>query len=225
MNKKPGSIKIFIGHDSRYPEATKVCKASILKYWPEANITYLDKAKLKEIGVYGREDIEGESTEFSFTRFYVPMLMNYKGYALFCDNDFLWRVDPREVSRYLGDKPISVVKHDDYKVNSNKMNGVNNKSYPKKNWSSLMLFNCSRLNRKLSKKYLDNATASQLHEFKFLNENDIGEIPKRYNMLVGIDEITKTNARAIHYTEGEPWFDEYKDSELSEEWWKIYNSL
>ncbi len=44
-------------------------------------------------------------------------------------------------------------------------------------------------------------------------------------MLVGIDEITKTNARAIHYTEGGPWFDEYKDSELSEEWWKIYNSL
>ena len=75
MNKKPGSIKIFIGHDSRYPEATKVCKASILKYWPEANITYLDKSKLKEIGVYGREDIEGESTEFSFTRFYVPMYL------------------------------------------------------------------------------------------------------------------------------------------------------
>ncbi len=78
---------------------------------------------------------------------------------------------------------------------------------------------------KLSKEYLDKATPSQLHEFKFLNEKSIGEIPKRYNMLVGIDEITKENARAIHYTEGGPWFDEYKDAELSEEWWEVYKTL
>ena len=88
-----------------------------------------------------------------------------------------------------------------------------------------MLFNCNKLKNKLSKEYLDNATPSQLHEFKFLNENAIGELPKRYNMLVGIDKITKENARAIHYTEGGPWFDEYKDAELSEEWWKVYNNL
>ena len=225
MNKKPGSIRIFIGHDSKYPQASKVCKASIRKFWPEARIDYLDKEVLKKAGIYGRKDVEGESTEFSFTRFYVPLLMNYNGYAMFCDNDFLWRVNPQEITRYMGESAISVVKHEDYKVKSSKMDGVVNKSYPKKNWSSLMLFNCSKLKNKLSKEYLDNATPSQLHEFKFLNENAIGELPKRYNMLVGIDKITKENARAIHYTEGGPWFDEYKDAELSEEWWKVYNNL
>jgi len=225
MNKKPKSIRIFIGHDSRYPEASKVCRQSMLKFWPEAKITYLDKSVLKKNGMYGREDVEGESTEFSFTRFYIPLMMNYSGYALFCDNDFLWRVDPREVSRYIANQPISVVKHKDYVAKSNKMDGIVNKTYPKKNWSSLMLFNCDMLKNKLSKEYLDKATPSQLHEFKFLNEKSVGEIPKRYNMLVGIDEITKENARAIHYTEGGPWFDEYKDAELSEEWWEVYKTL
>ena len=67
-------MRIFIGHDSRYKDATKVCKQSILNYWPEADITYLDKAALIKAGIYGREDVEGESTEFSFTRFYVPFL-------------------------------------------------------------------------------------------------------------------------------------------------------
>ena len=81
MNKKPASIRVFIGHDSKYPQASKVCRQSILKFWPEAKITYLDKAKLKENGMYGREDVEGESTEFSFTRFYIPLIMNYSGYA------------------------------------------------------------------------------------------------------------------------------------------------
>jgi len=224
-NIKPASLRIFIGHDSRHKIATKVCKQSILKYFPGASVTFLDKASLKRNNIYGREDVEGESTEFSFTRFYVPLLMNYTGYGMFCDNDFLWRVDPREISRYLDNKPLAVVKHEDYEAKSNKMDGVVNKSYPKKNWSSLMLFDCAKLKTKLSKEYLDNATPSQLHEFKFLNEKEIGEIPKRYNMLVGIDKCTKENSRALHYTMGGPWFDEYKNCEMSEEWWKIYETL
>ena len=52
-------MRIFIGHDSRYIDATKVCRQSILNYWPEANITFLDKAKLKNAGVYGREAVKG----------------------------------------------------------------------------------------------------------------------------------------------------------------------
>ena len=227
MRKKPASLRIFIGHDSRHASATKVCRQSILNHFPGASITFLDKAKLKEIGVYGREDVEGESTEFSFTRFYVPLLMNYNGYGMFCDNDFLWRVDPREISMYLNGKPMAVVKHKDYEAGQKKMDGVVNKSYPKKNWSSLMLFDCAKLKSKLTKEYLDNATPSQLHEFKFLNEKSIAEIPKRYNMLVGIDKCTDNvrDTRALHYTTGGPWFDEYKNCEFSEEWWKIYETL
>jgi hypothetical protein len=217
-------MRIFIGHDSRYKDATKVCKQSILNHWPEADITYLDKAALIKAGIYGRKDVEGESTEFSFTRFYVPLLCNYKGMAMFCDNDFLWKGDPRLIRRYVNEmQPMAVVKHEDYEVESNKMNGIQNKSYPKKNWSSLMLFRCNQFKNKLNKEYLDNATPAQLHEFHFIHEDNIGSIPKDFNCLVGHYDCK--NAKALHYTNGGPWFDEYKDSELSEEWWKIYNSL
>tara|TARA_R100001163_G_C5055478_1_gene191946 strand:- start:942 stop:1595 length:654 start_codon:yes stop_codon:yes gene_type:complete len=217
-------MRIFIGHDSRYKDATKVCEKSIKNYWPEADITWLDKAKLKEMNVYGRKDVEGESTEFSFTRFYVPLLCNYKGIAMFCDNDFLWKGDPRLIRRYVNlNQPMAVVKHEDYAVENNKMNGVQNKSYPKKNWSSLMLFRCDHFKNKLTKEYLDNATPAQLHEFHFINEDNIGSIPKDFNCLVGHYDCD--NAKALHYTNGGPWFEEYALGDLAEEWWKVYESL
>ena len=121
-------MKIYIGHDSRFPQATRVCRKSIEDYG-EHEIKYLDKKSLTRVGVYGREDISGESTEFSFTRFYVPMLCHYKGIAMFCDNDFLWKCDPTEMIKYLGDKTIAVVKHKDMDIKQTKMSGVVNKSY------------------------------------------------------------------------------------------------
>ena len=216
-------MRIFIGHDSRHKQASKVCKQSILNYWPDADITYLDKAKLKEIGMYGRKDVDGESTEFSFTRFYVPLICNYQGIAMFCDNYFLWKCDPRKLRKYINKKPLAVVKHEDYDVIEDKMDGVKNKAYPKKNWSSLMIFRCNQFKNKLNKEYLDNATPAQLHEFHFINENNISSIPKEYNCLVGHYDCE--NAKALHYTNGGPWFDEYKYSEHANEWWKVYNSL
>ena len=216
-------MRIFIGHDSRYKQASKVCKQSILNYWPEADITYLDKAKLKEIGMYSRKDVDGESTEFSFTRFYCPMIMHYEGVSIFCDNDFLWKTDIREVIKYLGDKAMAVVKHEDYNVLEDKMGGKKNKSYPKKNWSSLMVFNNEKMKKLLTKEYLDNASPAQLHEFHYLNENNIGSIPKEYNCLVGHYDCD--NAKALHYTNGGPWLEGYEDCHKSEEWWKVYKSL
>ena len=217
-------MRIFVGHDSRFPEATKTCIKSMRDAGFDGQVDYLCKTKLKEIGFYGREDVEGESTEFSFTRFYVPLICNYEGIAMFCDNDFLWKGDPRLIRRYVNlQEPMAVVKHEDYVVEDSKMNGVQNKSYPKKNWSSLMLFRCNQFKNKLSKEYLDNATPAQLHEFHFIHENNIGSIPKDFNCLVGHYDLK--NAKALHYTNGGPWFDDYKDSEASEEWWKVYKSL
>ena len=216
-------MRIFIGHDSRYRDATLVCAESIKQYWPEADITWLDKAKLKEMNVYGRKDVEGESTEFSFTRFYVPLLCNYEGIAMFCDNDFLWKCDPRQIRKYINLYNLAVVKHDDYEAESNKMDGIVNKSYPKKNWSSLMVFRNKWYKDKLTKEYLDNATPAQLHEFHFINEENIGSIPKEFNSLVGYYDLK--GAKALHYTNGGPWFDSYKDTEASEEWRRVYNSL
>ena len=94
-------MKIFIGHDSKYPQATAVCMKSIKDNGFTGHIEILDKTELKTKGIYGREDLEGESTEFSFTRFYVPLLTDYTGIALFCDNDFLWKCNPEETLEYM----------------------------------------------------------------------------------------------------------------------------
>ena len=87
-----------------------------------------------------------------------------------------------------------------------------------------MVFNCEKLKNILTKEYLDNATPQQLHQFEWIDESEIAEIPVAYNHLVGYYE-KNDNIKAIHYTNGGPWFDEYKDGELSEEWWNVYNSL
>ena len=104
-----------------------------------------------------------------------------------------------------------------------KMNGVENKSYPKKCWSSLMLFDNSKL-KNLTKEYLDDASPADLHQFAWVDEKDISEIPRSYNHLVGYYK-KHNRIKAIHYTQGGPWFKEYKNGEFSEEWWKVYKSL
>lgn len=213
-------MRIFIGHDSRYPQATDVCEKSMKNFNSKLSVTRLDKKKLKDSGLYERVDVSGESTEFSFTRFYVPLLCDYEGIAMFCDNDFLWRCDPSEMLEYLGDNDIAVVKHPEYASRSTKMDGIQNKTYPRKNWSSLIIFNCSKL-KHLNKEYLDHASASDLHELKWADT--IGEIPRTYNCLVG--HYGCNNAKALHYTNGGPWFKEYKNSEKSIAWWTIYESL
>ena len=218
-------MKIYIGHDSKYPQATRVCRKSIEDHSEkgEHEIKYLDKKSLTRVGVYGRKDVANESTEFSFTRFYVPMLAHYNGIVMFCDNDFVWKCNPNEIKQYLRDKPVAVVKHKLENISENKMNGVKNKSYPRKCWSSLMIFDCSKL-KQLSKEYLDNASAADLHQFAWVKDNEIGRIPLKYNHLVGYYKKHKY-IKAIHYTNGGPWFDDYKNSELAEDWWKVYESL
>jgi len=216
-------MKIFIGHDSKYPEATEVCIASIRNNGFTGEIHKLDKQQLINDGVYGRKDVEGESTEFSFTRFYVPLLSKWKGVSMFCDNDFLWKCNPEELLDYLEDHKMAVVKHEDYEAIGSKMDGVKNKSYPRKNWSSLMLFNNIDFKGVLSKKYLDNASPADLHQFAWCCDNCIGDLPKKYNCLVG--HYNCNNAKAFHYTNGGPWFKEYKDKEKSLAWWEVYESL
>ena len=218
-------MRIYIGHDSKYPEATKVCRKSIEDHSEEGehDIRYLDKAGLERIGAYNRPKIANESTEFSFTRFYVPMLSHYKDVSLFCANDFVCKCNPSEVLQYLRGKKVSVVKHKLDFIHGTKMNGVANKSYPRKNWSSLMLFNNEKC-KNLTQDYVDKATPADLHQFAWAKDNEIGGIPMKYNHLVGYYNKHKY-IKAIHYTQGGPWFDEYKNSELSEEWWRVYKSL
>jgi len=220
-------MKIYIGHDLRFPQATRVCRKSIEDNSEKGEhlIKYLNRKQLTRIGIYGKGPVEGESTEFSFTRFYVPLLSHYEGVSMFVDNDFVFKANPSELEKYLKDKPLACVKHelDEEKIYDEKFDHFVNKSYPKKCWSSLMLFNNSKL-KHLTKDYLDNASAADLHQLEWVDDKDISEIPRSWNHLVGYYK-KHNRIKAIHYTQGGPWFESCKDGELSEEWWSIYKNL
>ncbi len=86
-------MKVFVGYDAREDIAYKVCEYSIKKHQPTAEVIPLVQDDLRALGLYWREKDALASTDFSLTRFLVPALMNYQGWAVFCDCDFLWTDD------------------------------------------------------------------------------------------------------------------------------------
>ena len=210
-------MKIFIGYEEEYPEAYEVCKASIERFNKTHQIVPLIKKNLIKEGLYDRP-VAGENTDFAFTRFLVPYLCDYKGYALFCDGDFLWRSDPEELRSFEDDEyAIHVVKHPQLITSKHmKMNTHVNRPYEKKYWSSLMYMDCTE-SEVLTVDYVNTAKASDLHSFKWLPEDIvIGELPVTYNMLVGYYHLP--NPKAVHFTDGGPWLEGYENVEYAGEW-------
>jgi hypothetical protein len=209
---------IYIGYDSTQDEAFDVCKLSIRKYNKNIKIIPIMKKYLQKQDLYWRNDDQNTSTEFSYTRFLVPYLNNYKGWALFCDSDFLWRCDINELFENLDNKiAVKCVQHD-YKPKSLlKMNNKLQSSYPRKNWSSLMLFNCEHSSCKnLDIHNINTKTGSWLHQMKWCLDNEIGNLDKTYNYLVGYYDFP--NPKAVHFTDGGPWHYGYENVEFSKEW-------
>jgi len=194
-------MKIFIGHDRQIPENTDVCEKSIRKYEPGANITRIDISEMWERGYNRKED---GSTEFTYTRFLVPMLSGYQGLSLFCDSDFVWQGSPYGVANYHDDEnAVSVVQHRVYDAHEIKMNNIRNESYDRKWWSSLMLFNCGHEHTKrLTMEEVNQASSAYLHRLWWA-ETKIGAIPGIYNHLVGYDE-PEPGIQAYHFTDGTP---------------------
>jgi hypothetical protein len=206
-------MKIFIGYDSRQSEAYDVCRWSMLKHNRDLEIVPLIRSQLPTVG-----HSDG-STEFTYTRFLVPHIENYQGWALFCDCDFLWLCDPLEILKYANEEnAVCVVKHKDYKTKSSiKMDGVEQESYPKKNWSSLILWNCGHKdNRLMTPMIIRNSSPSWLHQFGWISPSSIGDLPIEYNWLAGY--YNDGSPKAIHYTDGGPWFEQYKDCEYADLW-------
>jgi len=225
-------MKIFIGFDSNYPHVYQVCRRSIERYSAEHEIIPISRQKLIDDGLYWRDPVSGESTEFAFTRFLVPYLSNYEGTSLFCDHDFMWRCDPEELTRFwprrrdVGqhDVDLMMVKHQlsDKVIYEEKMSGISNKSYPRKCWTSLMFFKNKRFTH-MTPEYVNTTSPSDLHEVAWCDEGKIADLPLSYNYLVGYYEMK--NPRAVHYTNGGPWLNEYKTEEFAKEWFEISKSL
>ena len=139
-------IPIFIGYDPRERAATNVLIDSLYQHSsvPLA-ITPLVTPQLEQQGLFRRERDPKQSTAFSFTRFLVPYLMGYQGWALFMDCDMLCRGDITQLWDQRDDRYAAMcVQHEHVPGETVKFLGEVQSSYTKKNWSSLMLLNCSR---------------------------------------------------------------------------------
>lgn len=215
---------IYIGYDEREDIAYRVAKHSAGN-----NSTYpLLQSNLRAFGDYWREPDKLASTEFSLTRFLVPYLNKYRGWALFVDCDVLFLEDPQSLFDLADDKyALMCVKHDYKPSATTKMDGKQQHLYPRKNWSSVMLFNCSHpSNKKLTPDLVNTATPAYLHRMSWLDDSEIGDLPLAWNYLVGwYNEQDHGKPKLLHYTEGGPWFENYKDCEFAEEWNKAYESF
>lgn len=202
-------IPIFIGYDPRERAATNVLIDSLYQHSDRPlAITPLVTPQLEAQGLYQRERDPKQSTAFSFTRFLVPHLMGYEGWAIFMDCDMLARGSISELWDLRDEKyAVQCVQHEHIPQETSKFLGEVQSPYPKKNWSSLMLLNCSRCHA-LTVEYVNNATGLELHRFQWLKgDHEIGAIPDHWNHLVAVQEPSHaTQARLLHWTLGGPWF-------------------
>jgi len=212
-------INIFIGYDSKEKVAYNVLSHSIIQNSTKpVAITPIALNNLKDDFVRERNALS--STEFSFSRFMIPHLMNYQGWALFMDCDMLMFEDISKLWRMRDDsKAIQVCKHDYTPKESKKFLGQVQTKYEKKNWSSFMLMNCKKCTT-LTPDYVNKASGLELHQFKWLEgDHLIGDLPLEWNWLVGEYEH-KEDVKNVHYTEGGPWFDDYKNCDYSKDWFR-----
>jgi len=196
---------LYIGYDSRHGEATKACERSIEKWTHPFTIKYLDISKIPE---YTRE-YANQSTEFTYSRFLIPYLQNYEGISVFVDDDFIFLEDPSPLLMSVNhDEAVACVKHDfSDKGYRQKLGNEKDVWYPKKLWSSLMVFNNAHEDcKKLTPEVINTESGQYLHQFQWTNANKIGAIPDRWNWCEGYSEESEFyNAGAVHYTRGGPW--------------------
>ena len=214
-------LRIFIGYDTREPVAYHVLCHSILRHASgPVSFTPLVQSSLRSQRLYTRPPDLRASTEFSLTRFLVPALCNYEGYALFLDCDMLMRADVYELLHATLEHPgksVYCCQHQYTPTTGTKFLGQPQEPYKRKNWSSVMLFNAEYC-KHLTKKYVNQAMPSQLHQFDWLTSQEVGELPLAWNYLVGEPNQSKGIPKNIHYTLGGPWFRDYQFCEYAQEW-------
>jgi len=221
-------INIFIGFEEAHPEAYNVCHKSILKGNKKYELN-IKPINYNTVSDYYRAKDETESTQFSFARFWTPWESNRTGVSIFVDSDFVFleSID-NLIDLYDDQYAVMCCKHKEYKPKGAvKMGGKLQSQYPKKNWSSLIIFNNSYLaNDALCPIFLNSYTGAHLHRFEWLKDSEIGALPVEWNWLV--DYYTETEGfkpKALHYTDGGPWLEGYENCSYSDKWHQIYNEI
>tara|TARA_Y100000589_G_scaffold331100_1_gene383272 strand:- start:5152 stop:5853 length:702 start_codon:yes stop_codon:yes gene_type:complete len=218
-------IPIFIGYDPRERAATNVLIDSLYQNSKSPlSLIPLVTSQLENQNIFHRKRDPNQSTAFSFTRFLVPYLMNYEGWALFIDCDMLCKKDIGELWDKRDDKfSLMCVQHEHSPTETIKFQNEIQTAYPKKNWSSLMLFNCNKC-RSLTLDYVNSASGLDLHRFNWLEgDHQIGSIPvnEGWNFLIGVQNNEKIpDPSLMHWTLGGPWFKEQRlmGGKMAAEW-------
>jgi hypothetical protein len=221
-------VRVFTGYDTKAPIGHHVWEQSIMEHSTRPiAITPLYLTTLQKS--FYRERSPDQLTDFSYSRFIVPYLCNYKGWALFVDgNDMMLRKDISKLWALRDDRfAVMVVKHpaELFEGKEHSFSGKSIKSYPMFNWSSVMLFNNEKC-QGLTKEYVNTAAYYDLHQFKWLKDEAlIGELPSTWNHLVG---YYKPNPKAslVHWTLGAPYQGgEFAKAEHAEKWYELYKAV
>ena len=209
-------LRVVIGFDrSEVPAYHTLCNSIITRASRPVEIIPLHEPTLRADNIYWRED--RGSTDFAFSRFLTPYLCNYKGFGLFIDCDMVVMDDITDLFSHITQwNAVSVCKHEYTPTSATKFGGNKQTSYPRKLWSAVTLFNCSNQKVKnLTPKMVNEMSGSDLHRFTWVgNDNSrIGEIPEEWHWIPNHSEsrVNIEEAALIHYTEGGPWHDDYKD--------------
>lgn len=170
-------------------------------------------------GILTRERHPLQSNDFAFSRFLVPWMCNFDGWAVFSDCDMIVRDDPAKLWALRDEHfAVKVVHHNHIPQEETKYLGNVQTKYARKNWSSVVLWNCSHPSVKLlTPEYVNEADGLHLHQFRFLKDEEIGYLPKTWNHLVGYD-VYNHKAKLIHYTTGGPYFKEYEGCDYHQDW-------
>lgn len=223
-------MHFYIGWDSTEDLAYQVCRHSIAHRCtgPDLTIRPIKHRPLRKASLFWREwrmDAMGQwwdtedgkpfSTEFAFTRFLTPYLAkrdDVKDWAIFCDCDFLFLTDVKELEAELDDtKALMCVQHNARPLDGVKMDGQIQTNYHRKNWSSLMAFNLRHpANERLTPECVSGQEGSWLHGLRWLKDEDVGFLNPGWNRLVGLEQSGPDTARALHYTRGGPWIEGWK---------------
>lgn len=226
--------RVFVGHDQREANAFQVCVRSMNYHARSLPPVVLPVSRLTLGERYARptkrsggvlwDEISQEpmSTDFSLARFFVPLLAPRDEWVLFCDCDFLWRADVNRLFALADDRyAVMVVKHEHSHGAEKKMDAQPQTYYHRKNWSSLMLFNCAAPEcRALSLDVLNRETKHWLHGFFWVQDPArIGALSPTWNWLAGVSaEIPPPGPNVVHHTLGVPSMPGYEDAPYAEEW-------
>lgn len=216
-------IRLFVGYDSREAIAWEVCRHSVAtRASGPVDIRPLKQDELRAQGLYWRDADPLASTEFTYTRFLVPALAGYRGWAIFCDCDFLWLADIAELFALRDDRyAVMCVHHDHRPPETVKMDGAVQTRYRRKNWSSLVLYNCGHpANAVLTPELVNSQTGAYLHQFRWLDDALIGAVPETWNWLEGwcAPPPDGRPPKVVHFTRGGPWFPQWQDVAFGELW-------